>query len=78
MITMIVGFVALIALFAMRLTDTAATAPQIPSEITLPDGTKAEAFTQGTDWWAIVTTDDRILIYNRSDNQLRQTISVQQ
>jgi len=29
----------------------------VPNAITLPDGSKAETFTQGPDWFAVVTTD---------------------
>ncbi|GHA54328.1 hypothetical protein GCM10008927_20160 [Amylibacter ulvae] len=75
LITMIVGFVALIFLFVMRFSQEPATIA-LPNEITLPDGTNAAAFTQGDDWYAIVTDDDQILIYNRADGALRHTLNV--
>lgn len=72
---MIAGFALIVFLFVMRLTaEPQATA--LPAEITLPDGTTTQAFTMGTDWYAIVTDDDRILVFNRSDNSLRQSIEI--
>lgn len=48
----------------------------LPERIALPDGTTATAFTQGPDWYAVVTADDRILIFDRATGTLRQTITV--
>ncbi len=70
---MIAGLVAILSLIVIRFTN--ARAP-LPDEITLPPGAKATAFTQGPDWYAVVTADDEILIFNREDHQLRQTIAV--
>lgn len=72
--TMVAGLLVLIALFVIRFP---ATTPPLPDTITLPDGARAQAFTATPGWYAVVTTDDRILIYNRADGQLRQEISVQ-
>jgi hypothetical protein len=44
--------------------------------ITLSDGSTATAFTQGDTWYAIVTSENQILIYNRTDGELRQTIEI--
>jgi len=70
---MIAGLLVLIALLVIRFPS--ANTP-LPDTITLPDGANAQAFTVTPGWYAVVTTDDRILIYNRSDGQLRQKISV--
>ncbi|MEO0751304.1 MAG: DUF6476 family protein, partial [Pseudomonadota bacterium] len=35
------------------------------------------AFTQGDDWYAVVTEDDQILIFDRDSGTLRQTITVE-
>ena len=76
--TMIIGFIVIIALFVTRFSGGDVTNfPKLPNTITLPDGTEPTAFTQGSDWIAIVTTDDRILIYDRATGALRQTIAVQ-
>ncbi|MFU8883726.1 MAG: DUF6476 family protein, partial [Rhodobacterales bacterium] len=72
--TMIAGLVVLIALLVIRFPG--ATTP-LPDAITLPGGTRAQAFTVTPGWYGVVTTDDRILIYNRSDGALRQEISIQ-
>jgi len=72
--TMIAGLLVLIALLVIRFPSAT---PPLPDTITLPDGAQAQAFTVTSGWYAVVTTDDRILIYNRSDGALRQQITVQ-
>ena len=72
--TMIAGLLVLIALLVIRFPTAS---PPLPDAITLPDGTKAQAFTATAGWYAVITADDRILIYNRSDGTLRQDIRVQ-
>lgn len=72
-VVMIAGFVALIATLIVKLSAD----PQVlPETVALPDGAAAVAFTQGTDWFAIVTDDDRILIYDRASGLLRQTVTL--
>ncbi|WP_127656907.1 DUF6476 family protein [Alexandriicola marinus] len=70
---MILGFVVLIAALVIRLN---ADPVPLPDRITLPDGVSAHAFTQGEDWFAVVTSQDEILIYDRASGALRQTIKV--
>ncbi len=48
----------------------------LPSEVVLPDGAKAVAFTQGTDWYAVVTESDEILVFSRATGALRQRIEI--
>jgi hypothetical protein len=50
-----------------------AAAPSLPDGLTLPEGTDPAAITFGKGWIAIVTTDDRILIYGRNGT-LRQEL----
>ncbi|MEW9919472.1 DUF6476 family protein [Marimonas sp. MJW-29] len=70
---MIAGVIIVIGLLVTRLNrDT----PTLPDQIALPDGTVARAFTQGPDWYAIVTTDDEILIFDRLTGALRQTVRI--
>ena len=76
-VVMILGFLTLIAMLVMRLAPRTPELP-LPSSITLPDGSKAETFTQGPDWFAVVTTDSRILIYDRVTGELRQTVEIEQ
>jgi hypothetical protein len=51
--------------------------PPLPDAITLPDGTEATAFTQGARWYAVVTADDHILIYDRTTGRLLQDVQVE-
>ncbi|SDX95250.1 hypothetical protein SAMN05444340_10214 [Citreimonas salinaria] len=73
MVVMIGATVTLTALVWHRYSN--ARAP-LPERIALPDGTTATAFTQGPDWYAVVTADNRILIFDRATGALRQTIAV--
>ncbi|MGB1035394.1 MAG: DUF6476 family protein [Paracoccaceae bacterium] len=70
---MIGGLVLIITLVALDYTDRAA---PLPEAITLPDGTTAHAFTYGQRFFAVVTTDDRILIYDRDTQELRREITI--
>tara|TARA_R110002110_G_scaffold27445_1_gene99738 strand:+ start:472 stop:765 length:294 start_codon:yes stop_codon:yes gene_type:complete len=70
---MIFGVLVVTALLVTRLSGKG---PDLPETITLPDGTTATNFTQGSDWYAIVTTDDQILIYDRLSGKLRQTVTL--
>ena len=70
---MIAGVLIVIALLVTRLSrDT----PTLPTEITLPGGAEARAFTQGDDWYAVVTSDNEILIFDRLTGTLRQTVQI--
>ena len=71
---MIVGVVVVIFLLVTRFTSQT---PALPDRITLPDGATASAFTQGDQWFAVVTDDNRILIYDRVTGQLRQEVTVE-
>lgn len=70
---MIMGLVAVIYLLVIRLN---ADVPPLPSRIELPEGTRAHAFTQGEGWFAVVTEDDRILIFGRDGKTLLQEIDI--
>ena len=70
---MIVGVLVVIALLVTRLRDTG---PQLPTEITLPDGARATAFTQGQGWYAVVTDDNRLLVFNRTSGALVQELAI--
>ena len=70
---MIVGFVLLIATLVIKL---GTRPPVMPAEIALPQGVNATAFTQGADWYAVVTDGDEILIFDRATGALRQTVAV--
>ncbi|WP_299611853.1 DUF6476 family protein [uncultured Tateyamaria sp.] len=72
-IIMIGGVVTVVALLVIRLNSDPAPLP-LPDRVTLPDGTTATAFTVGSDWYAVVTADDQILIFDQVTGTLRQTI----
>ena len=72
-VVMIAGFLVLIAALVIRLN---ADPLPLPERISLPEGVTATAFTQGTDWFAVVTSDNRILIYDRTTSALRQEVVI--
>lgn len=73
-VTMIGGVVAVVALLVIRLQ--APPPPPLPKAVALPDGARAAAFTQGDGWFAVVTTDDRILIFDRAGGALIQEVRI--
>jgi hypothetical protein len=75
-LTMIVGVIVIVAVIVTRMPRAMQALPAMPEAITLPDGTRAAAFTQGTDWYAVVTADDRILIFDRGTGVLRQSVAI--
>ncbi len=75
MLTMIGGVITVVALLVTRMPAAISAAPAVPDTLALPDGAVPAAVTQGSDWFAVVTTDNRILIFNR-DGSLRQEVSV--
>ena len=68
MITMIVGVITIVGLLVTRLPDGAAPMSSdtslLPESLTLPEGVVAEAVTAGKGWFAVVTTDQEILIFD--------------
>jgi Flp pilus assembly protein protease CpaA len=75
-LTMIGGVITVVALIVTRMPKAfVAAAPTVPENLVLPEGAKAEAVTFGTGWVAVVTEDDRILIFGR-DGSLRQEVSI--
>jgi hypothetical protein len=73
---MIVGLVTIVALLVIRLQTPAPAALPLPETIALPDGERALAFTQGRDWYAVVTDADEILIFDRATGALRQRVKI--
>jgi len=73
-LTMIGGVITVVGLIVTRMPQAfVAPAPSLPDGFALPQGTEAAAVTFGTGWLAVVTTDNRILIFGR-DGILRQEI----
>ncbi len=71
---MIVGFIVLIGFLVTRFPGTSGV--EVPASITLPDGTVPLAYTQAKTWVAVVTQDDRILIFDRASMELIQTVEI--
>lgn len=72
-ITMIAGVITIVALLVTKLNGPV----PLPEAISLPDGAKAQAVTVGADWVGVVTTDNRILIFDRLTGALRQDIALE-
>lgn len=70
---MIGGLVVVVGLLVTRFYGDG---PAMPESITLPDGAEATAFTKGDGWYAVVTADNTILIFDAVTGQLKQTIEV--
>ena len=74
MVTMILGVIAVVWVIVTRMPD--ANALPLPESIALPEGATAQAVTVGPDWFAVVTTGGRILVYDRVTGALRQEVEV--
>lgn len=73
MLVMIFGIVGILGLIWHRYSNARAPLPEV---ITLPSGATATAYTQGTDWYAVVTADDQILIFDRATGKIRREIDL--
>jgi len=73
--TMILGLLVIVGLLVTRFRDAPAMAP-LPETITLPEGARATAFTQAPGWYAVVTEDGRIVIFDRPSGDLRQVVEI--
>ena len=74
-LTMIGGVITIVAVIVTRMPQGRTAGPVLPATLTLPQGTTAAAVTAGTGWYAVVTTDDRILIFGQNGD-LQQEIRV--
>ena len=73
-VTMIVGLITVVAVFVTRFESGSPVA--LPDQVTLPEGESARAVTFGPDWYAVVTANDLILIYDQASGDLRQTVTI--
>ena len=71
-VVMIVGVVFIAALLVIRLNQPTLA---IPDQIILPAGTIAVSYTQTQDWFAVVTDENKILIFDLN-GQLTQEVDV--
>ncbi len=71
---MIFGLLTIVGLLVIRVLPLGGVA--LPDQITLPDGAKATAFTRGPDWYAIVTENNEILVFDATTGVLKQRILI--
>lgn len=71
---MIAGLLVLIVLFVTRFPNPA---PRLPETVQLPTGVTAKAVTFGTGWYAIVTEDNRLMIFDAGSGDLQQTVEIE-
>jgi len=71
---MIVGFIVLIGFLVTQFPGRGGL--KIPDVISLPDGTRAVAFTVTEKWYAVVTGEDQILVFDRASGSLIQTVEI--
>lgn len=75
-LTMIGGVITVVGLLVTRMPQAIGSpAPTLPDGFALPDGTETQAVTFGEGWIAVVTQDNRILIFGR-DGRLRQDVAL--
>ena len=75
-LTMIGGVITVVALLVTRMPQAfIAPAPTLPEGFALPPGVSADAVTFGKGWVAVVTVDNRILIFGK-DGTLRQEVAI--
>lgn len=82
--TMIIGIAVLVTLVVLRFPATRPAAPApapasfpavaLPEGFRLPEGAEIEAVTRARDWFAIVTRDGEILVYDAGTGELRQRL----
>jgi hypothetical protein len=73
-LTMIGGIIVLVTLIFIRFQGEAQPM-SLPKSITLPDGARPVAFTQTPEWYAIITDDHHIMVFD-INGALFQTIKV--
>lgn len=74
-VTLIVGVIVTVAAVVTRMPGRAP-AVSLPDQVKLPAGTNATAVTFGPGWYAVVTGDGRILIFDRATGGLKQSVEV--
>ncbi|MFT4151516.1 MAG: DUF6476 family protein [Paracoccaceae bacterium] len=73
--TLIVGVIVTVAAVVTRMPGRTP-AVSLPEQVKLPAGTTAAAVTFGPGWYAVVTGDGRILIFDRGTGALKQEVRV--
>lgn len=72
---MILGIIALVVLMARGLRELPAAAPPaLPDTLDMPEGASVQAVTAGPGWWAVVTREGEILLFDAA-GRLTRTIA---
>jgi len=71
--TMISGIIIVITLLVIKLQPSKL---KIPQDISLPKGTKAISYSQGSGWIAITTSNDKILIFDSKTGKIKNEINI--
>tara|TARA_B100001758_G_C18348770_1_gene578552 strand:+ start:286 stop:621 length:336 start_codon:yes stop_codon:yes gene_type:complete len=66
---MIIGFIIIVSLFVLNFQKSHVS---IPVTLELQNGVKPIAYTKTKDWYAIVTDEHEILIYDNSGNRIQK------
>ena len=48
----------------------------LPDIVELPEGARAQAFTQGRGWYAVVTQENKILVFDSKSGELTQSVDI--
>ena len=72
-LTLILGVITIVGLLVTRLPS--GVAQPFPDSLALPEGTRAQAVTRGDGWVAVVTDDNRILIFDTT-GKLTQEVAI--
>jgi cell division septal protein FtsQ len=78
-LTMILAVITIVVVLVTRAPQvfSAAQVPVLPEQLVLPAGSKALAVTQGPTWTLVVTSDERVLVFDRK-GKLRQEVTLVQ
>lgn len=77
-LTMIIGVITVVAVLVTRMQQgfgSQSALPTLPESITLPANAQPQALTFGEGWVAVVTKDNRILIYS-TGGELQQEVQI--
>jgi len=72
---MILGLLTMVAIFVIRLGPAERPVPPLPDQIALPEGVRAISVTWGPNFYAVVTDDRRILVFD-VDGTLKKTVGI--
>ena len=76
-IVMIVGFVIIVVLFVLRFKDFGnRLGVQAPEGIEVPPDVRITSYTQGEDWYLLVTDKQEILVFDQASGELLQRIEL--